>query len=420
MQLIKKLVSSLVFLFIATVLTLGAMVAYIFPAATYIAEHSVSVTSSFYVLGGFMFLVLLSAVVQTGLAVRIIWGAAALTISKQIDENDDVMEMRSMRVTGTKMAVVLFALIALNTLVFDQIGNGVIVSDTRTYRILTLLRSQDGQSRADAVNDAILLTGDKRISEALQTVIATPGEAREWAAYAAGMRHDDGLADSILGLLETGTSRERSQAAMALARLTDDRLIQAAPEAYPHMGELKGDLFKALGMLGKRSGTSKEDLKTVGTFLARELTTGALDKEIKRLVIWALGRFDAPEGLLPIEQLLENADDSATLCIGLEALGHIGSASTSPRLVESIYKVDRETKCPETVYADFTGHEVLLCSSISLVERLVREIARIGDRRARPEMEKLAKDESFSKTVRHLADEIAFQMKYKTVSPPPR
>ncbi|MCP4679923.1 MAG: hypothetical protein GY854_31410 [Deltaproteobacteria bacterium] len=420
MQLLKKLAGSLVFLFVATLLTLGAMVAYIFPASTYIAERSVSVTSSFYVLGGFMLLVLLSAMVQTGLVVRIIWGAAALSVSKQGEADDDVMEMRSMRVTGTKMAVVLFALIAMNTLIFDQVGNGVVVSDTRTYRILTLLRSKDGQNRADAVNDAIMLTGEKRISEALRTVITTPGEAREWAAYAAGMRHDDDLADSILGLLETGTPRERSQAAMALARLKDDRLIQAAPEASPHMGELKGDLFKALGMLGKRNGTSKEDLETVGTFLARELTTGALNKEIKRLVIWSLGRFDAPEGLLPIEQLLENAGDSATLCVGLEALGHIGSASTSPKLIESIYKVDRETTCPEIVYADFTGHEVLLCSSVNLVERLVREVARIGDRRARPAMEKLTNDESFSKTIRHLAGEIAFQMKYKSVSPPRR
>ncbi len=415
---LKALKGSLLFLLAASAITVGAMAAYISPASTYIAESSVSVTNNFYLLGGFMVLVMLASGAQALLVIRIVWGPAASNDEREhVDEEDEdeALEMRAMRVTGTKKALVLFALIAVNTLVFDQIGKGVVVSDTRVYRILTLLRSPDGQDRADAVTDAILLTGNEKIAEALRRVIDQPGAAREWAAYAAGVRHDNGAADSILMLLRSGTPRERSAAAAALARLGDDRLIQYAADVYPHMGELKGDLFKALGMLGTSPASTKSDLKTAGTFLAEQLKSGALDKKLKQVVIWALGRFDAPEGLVPIETLLESAGDSATLCIGLEALGRIGSASTSPKLIKTIYEVDRTVKCPEIVFADFTGHEVLLCSSMNLVERLLYEIAHIGDRAARPTMEKLAEDTTFSSTVRHMAGEIAFQMKYKSV-----
>ena len=54
-------------------------------------------------------------------------------------------------------------------------------------------------------------------------------------------------------------------------------------------------------------------------------------------------------------------------------------------------------------------------TGMNVVERMLHEIAHIGDRRARPAMEKLSEDPSFSKQVRGLAGEIAFQMKYARV-----
>jgi HEAT repeat protein len=414
--------SSIPLLVIALVVVAGTLAAVFFPAVEYIGETSQSITTNFYLIGLMMSLIMLLCIVEAGLVIRIVWGAEAITGIKQRtaddDEAGDLVGVRAMGVTGTKKAAIAVILIFINMLVFDILGGGVLASDTRSYRVLTLLRSDDGQDRADAVHDAILMVGDKRITAALKAVIDKPGSAREWATYAAGVRADTGSADAILKLLKKGNDRERAAAAMALARLKDDRLIPAAQKAYPKMKTVKGDIVKAVGTLGKQPTLMKRDLETVGEFLADVLVNGKLDKEHTRLTVWALGQYESPQGLEPIENLLSSAGDSATLCTGLEALGRIGSASSSPRLLETLYKVDKDARCPELVFADFTGHEVLICSGMNLVERLLREIARIGDRRARPAMEKLAKDEAFSEGIRNMAGEIAFQMKFKRVVPP--
>ncbi len=416
----RRLAGSLPFLLAITALLVGAETAAIFPASTFIIEHSTSITDNFYIVGSLMALVLLASAVQALLMIRIVWGPAAMfsapTKEKTADDDVDRAELQAMRATGTKKALVLFVLIAANTTIFDQLGRGILISDTRAVRVITLLRSEDGQDRADAVHDSIMLTGNDRIRRALKRVIEEPGEAREWAVYAAGVRHDDSLGDSILNLLETGSARERASSALALARLKDDRLIRVTPGVFVHLGELKGDYIKALGTLGKRTATTKEDLKIAGKMLSDLLLSGNLDDKLNQLIIWALGRFDAPEGLLQLETLIKSPCDLGTLCIGLEALGSIGSASTSPILIELIYKSDKAATCPELVYADFTGHEALLSTRVNLIERILYEIAHIGDRRARQEMDKLAQDKSFSKTVRNLAGEIAFQMKYKPIS----
>ena len=415
----KRLLGSIILLAtIATILTALAVVA-ITPAAAYVTRQSVSLTGNFYAVGGIVGLVVMASVTQGLLAIRLIWGPAVSSSLKEPGkEEDDFVEMRAMRVTGTKKAVVITLVLVVNMVVFDQLAEGMLLTDTRAIRVLTLLRSEHAQDRADAVNDAILLTGDKRISKALKEVISTPGESREWAAYTAGARHDDDLSDSLILLLQTGNERERAAAATALARLKDDRLIGYAEQAYNKADKLKGDIVVALGMLGSRTGTSKGNLATAGNFLSGLLKNGNLDEKLIRVVIWALGRFRAPEGLLPLETLLQKPGDNGTLCTGLEALGRIGSASTSPKLIKTIYEMDRNARCPELVYRDFTGHEVLICSGINIIERLLHEIAHIGDRRARSQMEELSKDMSFSKQVRNLAAEIAFQMKYKPVTEP--
>lgn len=421
MKKITAILSAIPVLAIGALASLGATWAYIVPVAEFIAEKSASVTTNFYLLGGFMVLVTITSLFQGLLIIRIVWGPQAIRGADkpnrpekdEDDEADDLARVKGMRVTGTKKALIFFVCIAVNTAVFDHVGRGVVVGDTRAYRVITLLRSPKGADRMSAVGDAVLLTGDKRIAQALKTVLDHRGEAREWAAYAAGARKDFEAESSLLNLARTGSARERAAAVIALARLKSTQLIEIGPEILDHLGEHRGDLFAALGMVGKLENMSEEQLNQAGRFLAEQLLSDKLDKELRRVVIWALGQLNAPAGLAPIERLLEQPGDSATLCIGLEALGKIGAQSTSPKLIATIYTIDRDVKCPEVVYADLTGHEILLSSSINIVERLLYEIAHIGDREARPDMEKLARDQTFSATVRRLAAEIAFQMKYK-------
>ena len=425
---LKNITSSLPLLFGISFLLLGLTAAVTIPSAAFIVETSDTIVTNFYLTCLIMLLLLLSSGALGFLVIRLVWGPAIEPEKRPIidDEEpeeclDEATAMRGMRATGTKKLVVFMVMLALTTTIFDFLGQGILISDTRAIKVMTLLRSKDGQDRADAVTDAIILLKDPRIDTALRRVIEQPGESREWAAYAAGIRHDDNSADAILTLLETGNDRERSAAATALARLGDDRLIRHAPAAYDEIHTLKADIIKALGMLGYSKKTAKDDLAAVGSFLTRLLREGATrsNETLLQLVVWAAGRFRAPESLLTIEEILESGVNNSVMCIGLEAIGRIGSASSSPKLVEAVPRFrDENPACPEVVYADFTGHEVLLSTRMTIVERLLHEIAHIGDRRARPAIVKISKDNRYSKAVQSLAAEIAFQMKYKAVQKP--
>jgi HEAT repeat protein len=390
------------------------------PASRYIIDRSISIEHNFYILGGIMVLVMCASSIQTLLAIRLIWGANAVwgfrpATKTDDDDDNDMLEMRALKATNTKKGLVLIVLIAANIILFDRLGSGFLFSDTRTYRVTTLLRSPNGQDRADAVHEAILLIGDHRVANALKRVIEKPGQAREWAAYAIGIRNDVALAESLSLLLQTGNPREKAAASMALARLGDERLIPIAPEAYAHANDLKGDLVKALGMLGQMTlpRIGDENRTTAGTFLAGILQEKNLSKEMTGITIWALGQFEAPQGLEAIEAIVHATKDTVALCTGIEALGKIGSQDTSPKLIKMITQVDKNTRCPEAVYKDFAGDEVLLSSGINVVERLLYEIGRIGDPRAQAEMETLQKNTAFPETIRRLAGEIAYRLKRK-------
>jgi hypothetical protein len=416
---LRQISETFPFLIGISALLAGITTLCITPASRYIIERSTSIENNFFLLGGVMILVMIASSVQTLLAIRLIWGANAVwgfRPSQNADDDDaDMVEMRALKATNTKKALILFVLVAANIILFDWMGRGFLFSDTRTYRVTTLLRSPDGQDRADAVHEAILLIGDPRVAASLKNVIDKPGQAREWAAYAVGIRVDVSLGDSLARLLRTGNPRERAASSMALARLGDERLIGIAQEAYPHSNDLKGDLVKALGMLGQLtfSRISDENRLAAGTFLAGLLESGNQRVETTRVTIWALGQFEASQGLVAIENIVQTTRDTATLCTGIEALGKIGFQDTSPKLIELIYQVDKNARCPEAVYKDFAEDEVLLCSGMNLVARLLYEIGRIGDPRAQSDMEKLQWDTAFPKNIRRLAGEIGFRMKHK-------
>lgn len=415
----RRITSSAAILSAASAIFIGGLCAALFPAAEYMLTSSASVIENFYLLGGLMTLVILASASVGFLLIRLIWGPNVDAPVREDDtELDEIAKMRGMRATGTKKAAVLiFALTAVSILA-DRLGNGVLLTDTRAVRVLTLLRSPKGRDRADAVHDAVMLAGDKRVQDSLKHILTTKGEAREWAAYAAGVRNDMPLSDALVGLLRLGTDRERAAAAVALARLGDERLIEFGVSAYDQTGSLKKDILKALGMLGRRKSMRDGSIQSAGQFLAEIIKSSDADEKTKQLAIWAAGNFNAPEALLPIEELLHSGTNTASMCIGLEALGKIGAASTAPKLVEALYKFDKKAQCPEVVYADFTGHEVLICTRINIIERLLHEIAHIGDRGVKRDILKISKDPAFSPAAQALAAEIAFQMKYKPVEPP--
>jgi hypothetical protein len=420
--------ASVPLLVVASAALLGGAIAATLPGSSFIAERSVDTTTNLYIIGGLTLLAALAAVAQALLVIRLVWGAEAIageavrrprrTGDPGGGENDDEgPAVGALKVTGTKKALVMMLALAVNILALDQVGNGVLVTRTRSNHVLTLLRSESAADRRAAVGDSIQLVGDAHVARALGLVIERPGAAREWAAYAAGVRHDGTLKDPLAELLRVGTPIERAAAAGALARLEDPRLLRLALDALPVAGERRKDLLIAVGMLGKRRDvTADRDLAEAGASIVGLLRSGALGNEESLVALWTLGRIEAAEGLGYLEELLKPDADLRVLCPALEALGNIGAADTSPKLVDLAGRADREARCPEIVAADFTGHEVLLCGGLNLVQRLLREIANIGDRRARDAMDAISKDESHTEDVRKMAAEIAYQMRFVPVT----
>jgi len=425
MNRIKTLFSSPLFLIVGILVTGGGALAAIFPAADYITDRSSSTTDNFYLGGALMALLAISAVFEAFLVIRLVWGARAIEgidkvrADKREEEDDDIMEVRSMRVTGMKKALIFGALLAANILVFDQIGSGILVTATRRNHVLTQLRSDDPKDRSNAVTDAIQLVGDKEVAAALGRVLETPGEAREWAAYAAGVRCDLSLRDQLADLLRTGTGRERAAGAVALARLKDPGLLRLAIDAFPEAGEFKADILIAMGMKGKLSGVrSDSDLEEAGRFLSGLLEEGKLDKAQTRLAVWVLGQLESPEGLKYLKGLLSPETDTTTLCVTLESLGKISEAASCDDMMALFPKLDHKERCLELVAADFTGHEVLLCGGLNLLQRVLREIARLGDDQQTIALERISVNESYPEDVRKMAADIAFQMRYKPLQHP--
>lgn len=442
MSKLKSLLNSKLFLLVLSIVLAAISFLLIHPISDFIANKSLSVVTNFYIVASFMLLLASASAAQAFLIVAMIWGQnilvepslkmaktkqdanGDLSLDTSNDGNGAVVDevdfsMRSMKVTGAKKSFVFGAVLALNIFVFDYVGDGVLVTGSKKYHVLTQLRSPEGQTRADAVPGAIQLVGDEDVAASLRTIIETPGEAREWAVYAAGIRRDGKLRNPIATILRTGKKRERAAAAVALARLEDPRLIRLVIDAWPHFKELKSDGLIALGMVGKKRLNknilffSEAELHEVGVFLVDLLERQKLTNMETRLAIWCLNKFESPEGLAYLENLLSNDTDIQTLCIALEALGNIGAADTSPKLVAFVKEADKEAHCQELVAMDFTGKQVLLCNNSNLVARIIYEIGHIGDYRAVPEMSRLAENPQFKKSIRNLAKEFVFKMQYQ-------
>ncbi len=436
---IRRLIASAAVLAIASAVLLGGSIAAVIPAGDFVANRSTSPADNLLLIGGLTLLAVLAALAEALLVIRLIWGAEAVVGKPASRGGGQELDTGAIKVTGTKKAVVVLLALAINILVLDQLGSGVLVTQTRRHNVLSLLRSEDGGDRAEAVEEAIQLVGDPRVTEQLKRVLSEPGEGREWVAYAAGVRIDRRLADELADLLEEGEPLERAAAMMALARISNQladiadesdrerspevfeslsgleelRPLQKATASLSEMDEHRKDLLIGIGTLGRnRHVVDQGQVERAGRAVAGALKSGELGNEEAVVGIWVLGRLGSPAALEYLHKLLSAETDLRVLCPTMEALGHIGAAVSSDHLVSLIEEVDRSERCPEVVAEDFTGHEVLLCRGTPVVERILREIAHIGDRQAMPAVERIAKDESYSRRAREMAAEIAYQMRF--------
>ena len=397
------------FLIPAAAVSLVGSIFAILPAAQFVALQSQSVERNFLVVGSCMLLIILSASLQTALLRTLIWGRPSQQLEEE-NEEGDALRVRSMGLTGTKLAFVFTAVAAANVLMLDVVGSGILILKTREYYTLTLLRSPKPEDRYRAVDKALYLTGDKTITRALVEVITEPGPAREWAAYALGARLDKDAGAALHGLLKSGTPVEQASAALALARLKDPELVPLVIDAYDGAGEYKSDLVSAVGMLSRTIAFDQQYADDAAAFFAKKQAEET-DSTSRPLLIWTLGELRSAAGVAAVESWLAPGTAPEELCTALNALGKIGAADSSPKILELIYQVDRDIRCPELVHRDFAGHETLICEGVSLPIRILYDVASIGDRRAVSTLSRIASDQSFSERARSIARQIATQMR---------
>ena len=112
---LKTITGAIPILLLVSVILTGALVAAIFPGSEYSTQKSCSILSNFYVTGALMLLVTLASSAQGLLLIRLIWGPAVASteLHEPGDEDDDLVEMRAMKVTGTKKIVILFLMLEI-------------------------------------------------------------------------------------------------------------------------------------------------------------------------------------------------------------------------------------------------------------------------------------------------------------------
>ncbi len=216
--------------------------------------------------------------------------------------------------------------------------------------------------------------------------------------------------DVLIGQISSKTDKGRAAAALSCAALGDERLVTPAIRAFREMKEYKGDMILAIGTLGPKR-IKPENLPPAREFLLSILegVTPALQE--KRLALWAAGNLKEEAALPYIEGMLAGVADIATLCVGIETMGQIGSPSSSSKLTAALYRFNKEAICPKTTYTDHAGREVVLSSEGNIALKLLHALADLKDPTVRESLIEMSKDASFPQDARTEAGRIAASMK---------
>lgn len=402
----------------AAALGLAAEVALLFPLSRFIRERSTDIAHNFQLTMGFTLLVGLVSAIWLALIIRLLWGAEALWQRPRAPhgtlelEEDVFAGARRYRATTTKKALIFVVVVVVQLISLDFVGQGALVRETRVNMILTGLRSPNGLDRERVLDDAVLVGAHPLVTAALGQVMIEPGPARQWAAWAAGARRDRVLEPQLLSLMHSGNPDEVAASAIALSHIGALSLIPAAAEALQSAQQRRGDILVAIGELGKRRfEDAPQEREAVGELLRSLYENPGAPPTERLLVIWAIGRLEIAQMLPALEGLLIPSTDTTTLCVASSALANIGAADTSPVMISLCWGIGLPPSCPQLIYQDYSGREVLLSEEKPVQVRLLTDVALIGDRRAIPDLERMASSPLIHERAQGVAKEIAYAMR---------
>ncbi|MCU0664644.1 MAG: hypothetical protein MUC50_20265 [Myxococcota bacterium] len=416
MERLRERLVSLPLLIAASLAGLLCELGLVFPLSSFIRESSTDISHNFQLTLAYTLLVGLVSGVWLALCIRALWGEAALWPrphqSGTSAEQEFFAGVKHMRATTTKKAILFVVIVGLQMVSLDRLAQGALVMNTKVNMILTGLRSNEARDRERVLDDAVLMGPNPLITAALGRVMSEPGSARHWAAWAAGVRRDASLTPQLLALSESDAPDEVASSITALSRLACVCAVSAAQKALPRIKERRGDLLVAIGDLGKRllDEHPKERAEAVELLRSIAFRTSVAPVE-RHLALWALGRIEAAEVLPQLEELLTSSTSVDTLCVASSALANIGAADTSPKLLSLCWTVGSQPNCPASVFLDYSGRETLLSEAKPLQVRLLTDVALIGDRRAVPELERMATSPQIHPRAQGVAKEIAYAMR---------
>jgi hypothetical protein len=396
---------------------LACEMAAVYPLSRFIRESSTDIVVNFQLTLLFTLLIGLVSAVWLALCIRLLWGAEALWPQTSLDASSAEQEFFSsskhMRATTTKKGIFFVAIVLAQMMLFDYLAQGAFVLNTKENMVLTGLRSPRGEDRERVLDDAVLMGASPAITKALGQVMTRPGPARHWAAWAAGVRRETSLEQELLALSRSEVPDEVAASITALSRISAVSVVSAVEEVLPRLKERRGDLLAALGDLGKRALDAHPAERERAVALLRKVVFGTDAVSLERhLAIWALGRIEAAEVLAELEEMLSPASDVATLCVASSALANIGAADTSPKMLALTWTIGTEATCPPLVFFDYSNRQTLLSEEKPVQLRLLTDIALIGDRRAIPELERMAGgDPRIQPRAQAAAKEIAYAMR---------
>ena len=319
----------------------------------------------------------------------------------------------------------LLVCVLINLLVTNWITGGFFIRENRANGVVTMLRSPDIADRLQGIDDSIVVPGE-RVTDALCDIASSPGRHRQGALWALGMRKHEPRAGILEDALENGTAEERNSAALAIARLRVHSLLDRLMQLATSKETSSVHLVMALALLSdppdpakfstaeQINKTAEDRMKIRPECEALEAIAADKDRDIRQraAAIWGLRRMEYGPALDTLLEIIKPGNPVQLRCAAVMALGRIGHADGAMPLVGILKNASEKDSCELVEFEDYGKQTFSLAGGADPLQvKILHNIARIGNRSVRTEMDKISKNESFTKRVRYLAGELAGQLR---------
>jgi len=317
------------------------------------------------------------------------------------------------------VTVAFLVLLGLNYALFN-VSNGWFDSYYRKVgHLYTRLRSSDEKDRVQAIDELASIKHAGVSAKLIDRLTKGTEKEKMWAAWALGYRAAYGLMgdelkekaeDAALALIRSDVPlHDRAVAAMALARMNSFEWLDSGLKGLS-VADPDPEFAIAFGWLEDHR---PKVLEALDRLLGGGEGTGAA------AAAWALGQMRDSVAAAILRKRLRKMDPAA-LCIAVESLGRLADVAAVPLLVKSFGAKEFDRECKQIVvrlkpdgsgdrfylYAQAAkAYKSLRCVSRHepLRVRILKVLARIGDKSILPWIRRMATNQAVEPSVRDCA-----------------